>query len=55
MTDTELLGLRVQLTRTASLLTQPTSQREDQQVLLAALREVVDVSESVLGRLERAH
>jgi hypothetical protein len=55
MTDTELLGLRVQLTRTASLLTQPTTQRADQQVLLAAIREVVDASESVLGRLERAH
>lgn len=55
MTDTEILGLRVQLTRTASLLTQPTTARPDQQVLADAIREVVEVSESVLGRLERAH
>jgi hypothetical protein len=55
MTDTEILGLRVRLTRTASLLTEPTTQRPDQQVLVAALREVVDASESALGRLERAH
>jgi hypothetical protein len=55
MTDTEILGLRVRMTRTASLLTQPTTQRPDQQVLVAALRDLVDASESALGRLERAH
>lgn len=51
MTDTEILGLRVQLTRAASLLTQTTTQRPDPTVLADALREVVDVSESALGRL----
>jgi hypothetical protein len=55
MNDTEILGLRVRMTRTASLLTQPTTQREDHEVLIAALRELVDASESALGRLERAH
>jgi hypothetical protein len=51
VSDTEVLGLRVQLTRAVSLLMQPTTERPDPAILAAALREVVTASESALGRL----
>jgi hypothetical protein len=51
VSDTEVLGLRVQLTRVVSLLMQPTTERPDPAILAAALREVVTASESALGRL----
>lgn len=53
MTDTEILGLRVQLMRTASLLAQSTTQRASPAVLGDALREVVTETESVLEGLPR--
>lgn len=51
-TDGELLGLRVQLTRTASLLSRPTTERPDTAILVDALREVVTASGAAIGRLE---
>lgn len=54
MSDTELLGLRVQLTRAATLLMQPTTERADPATLADALRDVVAASESALTRLQRA-
>jgi hypothetical protein len=53
VSDTEVLGLRVQLTRAVSMLMQPTTQRPDPAILAAALREVVTASESALGRLSQ--
>ena len=52
MSDTELLGLRVQLTRAASLLMQPTTERADPATLADALRDVVAASETALTRLK---
>jgi hypothetical protein len=51
VSDTDVLGLRVQLTRAASLLMQPTTERADPAELAAALREVVTASEAALGHL----
>ncbi len=51
MSDTEILGLRVQLTRAVALLMQPTTQRADDATLADALRAVVTASESALGQL----
>lgn len=51
MSETNILGLRVQLTRAVSLLVQPTTQRQDPAILAAAMRDVVTASESALGRL----
>jgi hypothetical protein len=51
VSDTDILGLRVQLTRAVSMLMQPTTERPEPEVLAAALREVVDASEVALGRL----
>lgn len=51
MSDTDLLGLRVQLTRAASLLMQPTTERADPATLADALHEVVRASELALHRL----
>jgi hypothetical protein len=51
VSDTDLLGLRVQLTRAVSMLMQPTTERPEPAILAAALREVVTASESALGRL----
>lgn len=51
MSDTDILGLRVQLTRAVSMLMQPTTERAEPAVLADALRDVVAASESALGRL----
>jgi hypothetical protein len=51
VSDTDILGLRVQLTRAVSLLMQPTSERPEPAILAAAIREVVTASEAALGRL----
>ncbi len=51
MSDTEVLGLRVQLTRAVSLLMEPTTERADAATLAEALRDVVTASQSALGQL----
>jgi hypothetical protein len=51
VSDTDILGLRVQLTRAASLLMQPTTERPDAATLAAVLDEVVSASQAAIGRL----
>jgi hypothetical protein len=51
VSDTDILGLRVQLTRAVSLLMQPTTERPDPATLAEALHEVVSASQAAIGRL----
>ncbi len=54
MTDNEILGLRVRLSRAASLLAQPTTERPSPAEIVDVLREVVTETESALEGFSRS-